>query len=211
MAALMLGERSGMRVLVLAALLALPAAAASADPAQEARSATGACLAAVIDGAPVEDIDGDDVTIRRGRDPVSCTVRVSAGEPVVIREAVMAALQKRDEAFSVAKTRWEAGDWASRETFCNLPGRRAYAVFVSMARPGGQPVLMATVFETQARDKRCDQDLGVQTVAALDPPPTAPSAQTALADEPARVAAPPPPEKKKRSLLSRIPGLGKKD
>ena len=77
-----------MRTLALAlSLLTLaPAAAAQTDPAQtdpaqEARSATAACLSAVIDNAPVEDIDGDDVTIRRGKAPVSCTVRVTGGEP----------------------------------------------------------------------------------------------------------------------------------
>jgi hypothetical protein len=81
----MLGERGGMRSLILAALLLAPAAVAAvpslawADPVQEARSATSACLSAIIDAAPVEDIDGDDVSIRRGKDPVSCTVRVTAG------------------------------------------------------------------------------------------------------------------------------------
>lgn len=210
-----------MRSTALALALSLPvplllaAGTAAAEPVQEARSAVGACLAAVIDAAPVEDIDGDDVTIRRGKDPVSCTVRVTAGEPVVIREAVLTALKRRAELFTPARTRWEAGAWASRETFCNLPGRRALAVFVSTAKPGAQPVLTATVFEDRTRDKRCDQDLGVQTVAAAEPsaPPTATAAAqaTTAAPEPARVPAQAEAPKKKRSLLSRIPGLGKKD
>jgi hypothetical protein len=209
MTAHLLRERSAMRLIALALLFAAPAAAAYADPVQEARSATGACLAAVIDGAPVEDIDGDDVSIRRGREPLSCTVRVAAGEPVLIHDAVMSALKRRTEAFGPARTRWEAGNWASRETFCSLPGRRSYAVFVSTAKPGAQTVLTATVFETKERDQRCDRDLGIQTVAAADAPPTASSASTALADEPARIATPPAPEKKKRGLLSRIPGLNR--
>lgn len=160
-----------MRTLALALLLTLPAAVAHADPVQEARSATAACLAAVIDNAPVEDIDGDDVTIRRGRDPVSCTVRVAAGEPVQIQDAVHAALKRRAELFVPAKTKWQAGDWAFRETFCNLPGRRALAAFVSTNKPGYQPVLTVTVFEADRRDERCDRDLGVQQVAAAEPPP----------------------------------------
>jgi hypothetical protein len=178
-----------MRTLALALLLTIPAAAAHADPVQEARSATSACLAAVIDNAPVEDIDGDDVTIRRGKEPVSCTVRVTAGEPVQIQDAVQAAIKRRAELFVPAKTRWEAGDWAFRETFCNVPGRRALAAFISTNKPGFQPVLTVTVFETIKRDERCDRDLGVQKVAAADPPPAA-----AVPVETAEAApAPPPP------------------
>lgn len=203
------------KVLLAAPLLFLPALA-RADPAQEARSATGACLAAIIDNAPVEDIDGDDVVIRRGKDPVSCTVRVSAGQPVVIRDAVLNAVKRRAELFTPARTAWAGGEVASRETFCNIPGRRALAVFVSTARPGQSPVLTATVFETAKRDERCDRDLGVQTVAAHEPAPSeaAPDvvapAQTAEAKAPpiAEIA-PPPPKKKKQSLLRRIPGLSR--
>lgn len=216
MSAAMLSQRSAMRALLLApVLLALPVVAPSAawaDPVQEARSATGACLSAIIDDAPVEDIDGDDVTIRRGKDPVSCTVRVTAGEPVLIRDAVMVALKRRAEIFSPARTRWEPGTWASRETFCNIPGRRAFAAFVSTAKPGLQPVATVTVFETKVRDRRCDQDAGVQTVAAAEAPPTAAAAaeMTTAAPEPARVAAPAKAEKRKKGLRERL-GLGKKD
>ena len=159
----MLREPQAMRVALLALLLLAPAAA-RAQPAQEARSATAACLSAVIDKAPVGDIDGDDVSIRRAQDPVSCTVRVSAGEPVVVREAVLEAIKKRPELFTPARTRWEPGGFASRETFCNLPGRRALNVVVSTAKPGGQPVLTAVVFEAAQRDQRCDRDQGVQKV-----------------------------------------------
>lgn len=211
MAAAMLGQRSAMRTFLLAALFVLPAAAAHADPVQEARTATGACLSAVIDNAPVDDIDGDDVTIRRGREPVSCTVRVTAGEPVLIRDAVMVAMKRRAEIFSPARTRWDSGNWASRETFCNIPGRRALAVFVSTAKPGAQPVVTATVFEAATRDKRCDRDEGVQTVAAADPPPEATAAASAAAPEPESIPVQAKAEKKKkRSLLSRIPVIGKK-
>jgi hypothetical protein len=213
MAAAMLGERSGMRLPILIAALLVVPAAAHADPVQEARSATGACLSAIIEGAPVEDIDGDDVTIRRGQDPVSCTVRVTAGEPVLIRDAVMVALKRRSEIFSPARTPWEPAGWASRETFCNIPGRRSLAVFVSTAKPGARTVLTATVFETKDRDKRCDQDLGVQTVTANEPAPTAtaPSAEGAAVAEPAKVETPPKPEKKKKGWLPRVPGFGHKD
>jgi len=203
-----------MRTLALAALLILPAAAAHADPVQEARSATGACLAAIIDDAPVEDIDGESVVIRRGKDPVSCTVRVDAGEPVQIQDAVQAAIKRRPELIVPAKTHWEPGDWAFRETFCNLPGRRALAVFVSTNKPGHQPVLTATVFETAKRDERCDRDVGLQKVAAADAPPEAAPVQTAAAT----TAAPPVIElpatakpKKKQSFLRRIPGLARPD
>ena len=219
----MLGERSAMRFLILAAALALPAAVAApslawADPVQEARSATAACLAAVIDDAPVEDIDGDDVTIRRGKDPVSCTVRVTAGEPVLIRDAVQVAMKRRAELFSLAKTAWAPGEWASRETYCNIPGRRAVAVFVSTSKPGRHPVLTATVFEAKARDQRCDRDLGVQQVAANDvaPPAVAPAAaaepakaEAAKAPEPAKVES--AKAGKKDGWLRRRLGLGKND
>jgi len=200
-----------MRTLALALLLILPAAAAQADPAQEARSATAACLSAVIDNAPVEDIDGDDVTIRRGKEPVSCTVRVTGGEPVVIRDAVLTAIKRRPELLIPARTKWEAAGQASRETFCNVPGRRALAVFVSTAKPGSQPVLTATVFEAAKRDERCDRDLGVQKVAANEEPAApaaAPATEVAAAPPPAETAAP-PAKKKKQSFLRRIPGLGK--
>lgn len=191
-----------MRTLALALLLTLPAIAAHADPVQEARSATAACLAAVIDNAPVEDIDGDDVTIRRGKDPVSCTVRVEAGEPVQIQDAVQVALKRRAELLVPAKTRWEAGDWAFRETYCNLQGRRGLAVFVSTNKPGRQPVLTATVFETPKRDERCDRDLGLQRAAVTDVSP--PAAEVPAATEAAQ-------PKKKPGWLRRLPGLGHRD
>lgn len=215
----MLGERGAMRPLILAAALTVPAVAAPglawADPVLEARSATAACLAAVIDNAPVEDIDGEYVTIRRGKDPVSCTVRVTAGEPVLIRDAVQVAMKRRAEIFSLAKTAWAPGEWASRETYCNIPSRRAVAVFVSTSKPGRQPVLTATVFEDKARDPRCDRDLGVQQVAANDVAPAAAAAepaktQTDKAPEPATVEAAAKPEKKDGWLRRRL-GLGKKD
>jgi hypothetical protein len=201
----MLGQRSAMRALTLALLLVLPAAVAHAEPAQEARSATAACLSAVIDNAPVEDIDGDDVAIRRGKEPVSCTVRVTGGEPVVIRDAVLTAIRRRSELFTVARTSWEAGEFASRETFCNVPGRRALAVFVSTAKPGRQPVLTATVFEVPKRDDRCDKDLGLQKVAVAEEA-AAPAAAPTV--PPPQEIAPPPP-KKKKGLLRRIPGFGR--
>lgn len=212
MTAQKLGERGAMRTLILAAFLAAPAMA-HADPVQEARSATAACLSAVIDNAPVEDIDGDDVTIRRGKDPVSCTVRVTAGEPVVIRDAVQVAMKRRAELFSPAKTGWEPGQWASRETWCNIPGRRAVAVFVSTAKPGAQPVLTATVFEDKTRDPRCDRDLGVQQVAANETaPPAAADAkvETAKAPEPTQLEPAAKPAKKDGWLRRRL-GLGKND
>jgi hypothetical protein len=205
----MLGERETMRALALALLMTVPAAAARAEPAQEARSAVAACLSAVIDDAPVEDIDGDDVSIRRGKEPVSCTVHVTGGEPVVVRDAVLTAIKRRSELFTAARTRWEAGEFASRETFCNVPGRRALAVFVSTAKPGRQPVLTATVFEAPKRDERCDKDLGVQRLAASDEP-AAPATAAAAVPPPSEVAAP-QAKKKKPSLLRRIPGLGRAD
>lgn len=201
-----------MRTVALALLLVLPAAAARAEPVQEARSATAACLAAVIDNAPVEDIDGDDVTIRRGAEPASCTVRVTAGEPVQVQDAVQAAIKRRAELFVPAKTRWEAGDWAFQETFCNLPGRRALAVFVSTNKPGRQPVLTATVFEMPKRDERCDRDAGLQTVAAVEAPTAAPSPTAQASTAPPIAELPVQPKaKKKQSFLRKIPGLRRPD
>jgi hypothetical protein len=207
MDAAILSEREVMRALALALLMTLPAAAARAEPVQEARSATSACLSAVIDNAPVEDINGDDVDIRRGKDPVSCTVRVRNGQPVVVRDAVMTAIKRRPELFTPAKSRWEPAAYASRETFCNIPGRRALTVVVSTARPGGQPVLTATVFEAPKRDARCDKDLGVQQVAEKDQP-AAPATAAAAVPPPTVIAAQPARKAKKRSFLSHIPGLG---
>lgn len=201
-----------MRTVALALLLVLPAAAARSEPVQEARSATAACLAAVIDNAPVEDIDGDDVTIRRGAEPASCTVRVTAGEPVQVQDAVQAAIKRRAELFVPAKTRWEAGDWAFQETFCNLPGRRALAVFVSTNKPGRQPVLTATVFEMPKRDERCDRDAGLQTVAAVEAPTAAPSPTAQASTAPPIAELPVQPKaKKKQSFLRKIPGLRRPD
>jgi len=50
--------------LAFAALMLLPAAA-HADVVADARSATGACLSAVIDGAPVGDVTEGPIAIRR--------------------------------------------------------------------------------------------------------------------------------------------------
>jgi hypothetical protein len=116
---------------------------------------------------------------------------------------VLTAIKRRSELFTAARTRWEPGEFASRETFCNVPGRRALAVFVSSAKPGRQPVLTATVFEVPKRDERCDKDLGLQKVATADEP-AAPAAAPAV-PPPQEIA--PPPAKKKRSLLRRLPGF----
>lgn len=135
---------------------------ALADAAYEARTAVGACLAAVIDQAPVVDAKGEDVAIDREASPNLCRVTVSGGEPAEIRTAVMAAVSARSERFVPAKTAWTPGEWASRETLCNAPGRRALNVVVETARAGATPVLAATVIESRARDPRCDADQGLQ-------------------------------------------------
>jgi hypothetical protein len=190
-----------MRALLIAGLMLAPAALVHAEPTQEARSATAACLSAVIDGAPVEDIDGETVVIRRGKDPVSCTVRADAGEPVVIRDAMLSAIQARHEMFTPAKTKWDPGDDASRETVCALPGRRALAVVLTTAKPGQTPVAIATVFEAARRDPRCDKDLGLQTAEA------APAAEPVKAAEapPVKQLPAPPPKPKKKGWLSKLP------
>ena len=190
-----------MRWLLFPLFATLPAVAAHADPAQDARSATAACLSAVIDGAPVGDIHDGAITIRRGKDPVSCTVSVSDGEPVVVRDAVMTAITRRSELFRPTRTKWDSEAFASREAFCNLSLRRHLNVVVATAKPGGQPVLAATVSEAAARDPRCDQDHGVQTIAGTASPPPAASAIQELS---------PPLPKAKRRLLPRLPGLGRK-
>lgn len=161
----MLGQSGDMRSFLLAAAafaLASPAFA-QADPQSEARSALGACISAIADGAPVADqIKGDFVEIRREREPATCTVTVTGGEPAAVRAGVLDALAKRKERFSPAKTRWEAGAFASREAFCNMPAGRAFNVIVSTAKPGEPLVLTATVLETKERDARCDRDAGLQ-------------------------------------------------
>ena len=158
-----------MRWFLIPLLMCLPAMSAHADPAQDARSATAACLSAVIDGAPVQDIEDGAISIRRGKDPVSCTVSVSDGEPVVVRDAVMTAVTRRAELFRPTRTRWDPQGFATREAFCNLSLRRNLNVAVSTAKPGLQPVLVATVFEAPKRDGRCDRDEGIQTLTEKDP------------------------------------------
>jgi len=188
-----------MRILVLAALALAPAAVAHADPAQDARSATAACLSAIIDGAPVGDIDDGPISIRRATDPVSCTVSVSDGAPVVVRDAVLTAITRRAELFRPTVTRWDPQGFASREAFCNLSLRRNLNVVVSTGKPDAQPVLVATVFEAASRDGRCDRDEGVQTLA--DPAAATPKPDVA------EVAA--KPAKAKRRLIPRLPGFGR--
>ncbi len=182
-------------------LLVLGATTARADPAQDARSATAACLSAVIDGAPVEDIQDGAISIRRGKDPVSCTVSVSDGEPVVVRDAVMTAITRRAELFRPTRTRWDPQGFASREAFCNLSLRRNLNVAVSTAKPGLQPVLVATVFEAPERDGRCDRDEGIQMLAEKEP---------ASATSPPRIQElTPKPVKAKKRLIPRLPWLGR--
>lgn len=152
-----------MRLVALSLFTALAAvSAAHADPAYEARTATEACLAAVIDKAPVVDAKGEDVMIHRETAPNLCSVTVSAGDPTEVRKSVLDAVGKRPEAFAPAVTAWDPGPLASRETLCSRPGRRALNVVVETARPGGAPVLKATVVEGRARDQRCDVDMGLQ-------------------------------------------------
>lgn len=163
MAAAIGGHAVTMRSFALASTLALAAApAAYADPTQDARSAVGACLSAVIDNAPVGDIDVGDVAIRRGKDPVSCTVEVRAGQPVVVRDAVIQTFSTRPERLFPAKSRWDPETFASRDTFCNLPGRRNVMASVSTGKPGTSRVLVATITEMKDRDPRCDRDEGLQ-------------------------------------------------
>jgi hypothetical protein len=149
--------------LALTALLALAAPpSARADMSYETRTAVEACLAAVIDAAPVVDAKGQDVAIHRDRNPNLCAVTASAGSPSEVHDAVMAAIATRPEGFAPAKTAWDPGVLARRETLCNPPGRRALAVVIETARPGGSPVLVATVVESRKRDPRCDSDMGLQ-------------------------------------------------
>jgi hypothetical protein len=155
-----------MRLFIPALAASLAAAAlanaAHADPVFEARTATEACLAAVIDRAPVGDAKTGAVALHRDSAPNLCSVTVSAGEPAEVRQAVLDAVAKRPEAFTPARTAWDAGQLASRETLCNRPGRRAINVVVETARPGATPVLTATVVEGRSRDQRCDVDMGLQ-------------------------------------------------
>lgn len=204
----MLRERNLMRTLALAAtLLILPAAAAHAEIADDARSATAACLSAVIDGAPVGDVTEGPISIRRGKDPVSCTVSISDGAPVQVYEGVVTAIRKRPELFTPMKTRWNPEAFAMREAYCNLSLRRHLNVVVSTGKPGLRPVVVATVFESRERDGRCDRDLGLQTVAAADNP----AASAVSAPPPPTELTPPPPKEKKKGWMPRIPGLSKKD
>jgi hypothetical protein len=151
-----------MRLAILGVLASLAVApAALADPVYESHSAVGACLAAVIDKAPVIDGKGQDVSLEAS--PNLCAVTVTGGDPSEVRRSVLDAIAARPEGFRPAKTAWAAGDaLASRETLCNAPGRRALNVVVETARPGASPVLVATVVEGRTRDQRCDLDMGLQ-------------------------------------------------
>lgn len=154
-----------MRAAVLALILAAAVApAAHAGPAEDAGSAMGACLAAVIERAPVADIRIGEVAIHREQTPNACTVNVSGGDPAAARAAVMAAIAARSERFTPARTPWSPGEYATREAFCDLPTRKPYGVMVSTAHPGAEGlVLTATAIEMRERDERCDADLGPQS------------------------------------------------
>jgi hypothetical protein len=158
-------EERVMRLILAALTLCAFASPALADPPAEARSAMGACLAAVIDKAPVETIKGTDVDIRRDGGAGPCTVQVRAGEPAEVRAAVLTAVTARGEGFSPSLTRWDAGEFGSQETYCNaMPARRSLNVVLTTAKPGATGlVVTATVLEPQKRDPRCDADLGLQT------------------------------------------------
>ena len=188
-----------MRLIALVLLAILPAASANADIVADARSATGACLSAVIDGAPVGDIDEGAISIRRGVDPVSCTVTVRDGAPVVVRDAVMTAITRRVELFRPARTHWDPEAFASRETFCNTSLRQHLNVAVSTSKPGVQPVLIATVFEAAQRDPRCDRDDGLQKLTDVAGPAVAASGIQEL---------PVNPRKAKRRLVPWLPSIG---
>jgi hypothetical protein len=122
----------------------------------------GACLAAVIDNAPVGDAKGQDVAVHRDKAPNLCAVQVTAGDPEEVRRAVLDAVAARPEQFTPAATAWAPGALSSRETLCNPPGRRALNIVVETAKPGAAPVLTATVVEGRERDERCDVDMGPQ-------------------------------------------------
>jgi hypothetical protein len=102
-------------------------------------------------------------------------VSVWAGEPVVIREAVLAAINRRAEAFSPARTGWDPGLFASREVFCNLPSRRAVIALVDTHKPGRGDVVTVTVADIGKRDGRCDRDLGLQKATATGEAAPAPA------------------------------------
>lgn len=191
-----------MRFLLLTALLLAPATA-HADVVSDARSATGACLSAVIDGAPVADVEIGAVAIRRGVDPVSCTVTISEGAPVVVREAIDAVIAGRVELFRPALTRWDPEGFAKREAYCNLSVRRHLSAVVSTAKPGLQPVAVVTVFEGHARDDRCDRDLGLQTAVAGE-------AATPPASDAIKTVTVQPKVKPRGWRLPRLPGLSKR-
>jgi hypothetical protein len=194
MAAAIAAEGGLMRAFALSLLAAVALAAAAqaqpvdvrakaADTADDAASATGACISAIVAGAPVGDVSIGEVSIRRGKDPVSCTVTVTGGQPVVVRDAVLTAIAARSEGLVPARSKWDPESFASRETFCNLPSRRNVLATVSTGKPGARVVLVATVTELKDRDARCDRDLGVQKIgvdqgaqakaATADPPPPA--------------------------------------
>jgi hypothetical protein len=152
-----------MRLIVLTSLAALAAAsAARADPAYEAGSAMGACLSAVIDKAPVGDMAQGGVAIHRETQPNLCAVTVTAGDPADVRKAVLDAVAQRPERFAPAKTAWDPGALAARDTLCNAPSRRALNVVVETSKPGAPVVVKATVIEGPSRDQRCDVDMGLQ-------------------------------------------------
>ena len=194
-----------MRALALAVLIAVPAASAHADPAQEARSATAACLSAVIDAAPVETMKGDDVAIYRKPGEPVCTVSVWAGEPVVIRDAVLAALKRRAEAFSPSRTAWDPGLFASREVYCNLPARRAVAAVIDTHKPGRGDVLTVTVVDTGQRDERCDRDKGLQKATENGEAAPATITPSDVIELPRTDKAP----KRKKIWVPRFPKIGK--
>jgi hypothetical protein len=201
MVAVKLRQAMPMKTTILAAAAALVAGAACAEPVQEARSATSACLSAVIDGAPVETTKGDDVAIYREGKELTCTVSVWAGEPVVIRDAVLTALKRRSEVFTPARTAWDPGLFASRDVYCSLPSRRAIAAVVDTHKPGRGDVLTVTIVDTGARDERCDRDKGLQKATA--------TGEAASATDVIELPKTDKATKQKKSWIPKLPKIGK--
>lgn len=202
MAAAKLREWAGMKTTILVVFAMLAATGARAEPVQEARSATAACLSAVIDGAPVETTKGDDVAIYREGKDLTCTVSVWAGEPVVIRDAVLTALKRRAETFSPALTSWDPGLFASREVFCSLPSRRAIAAVIDTHKPGRGDVLTVTVVDTGKRDERCDRDKGLQKATT--------TGEAAPATDVIELPKIDKATKRKKSWIPKLPKIGKR-
>lgn len=149
-------------ILGLAAAASAPSAAAR-EPRADLVRALDTCVAAVRQRRAPPAAAVGSVLITAAPDGRNCTFAARTGDPVVLRETLLAAARQPPRAFAPAKTHWQAGAFSYRDTLCAAPGGRNISIAISSGpKQPKNPQLIATVIELAQRDPRCDRDLGPQ-------------------------------------------------